>query len=370
MRLTTISFLLVILLSWLFGELFSQQKIPLDTTHWDIKAKAYVLEHYKGQDAIYIQQGGAVLKDAPFLNGTIEFDVFLTERQSFPGVYFRGVEGGNEECFFLRPHLSGKPDANQAAPAVNGLVPWQLYHGPTYSFPYTYNFDDWTHIKLVVDGDRAQVFLDHAEKPHLSWHLKHPPRAGEVSIGGSFAPMHYANFTIDPSKTEMVDFEVPGAVLEKNIVLKWSVSDKFEEKKLSDLKNLKALIAQRSWKDTILIEENSAANISWVASRYGTEGNTVFVKLLVHSDRKQVKRFEFGYSDRVVAILNGEAIYGGNNKWRTRDYRYLGTIGLFDSIFLPLEKGENTLLLAVSEDFGGWGVMGRFVDNSGIRVEP
>ena len=53
----------------------SQNVIPLDSDHWDIEAKAYVLENYKGQDAVYIQQGIATLKDTIFLNGTIEFDV-------------------------------------------------------------------------------------------------------------------------------------------------------------------------------------------------------------------------------------------------------------------------------------------------------
>jgi hypothetical protein len=46
----------------------------------------------------------------------------------------------------------------------------------------------------------------------------------------------------------------------------------------------------------------------------------------------------------------------------TRDYRYLGSIGLFDSVVLPLEAGENEIWIAVSEAFGGWGVMARITD--------
>ena len=72
-----------------------------------------------------------------------------------------------------------------------------------------------------------------------------------------------------------------------------------------------------------------------------------------------MKKFEFGYSDRVVAILNGKPIYWGTNQWRSRDYRYLGTVGLFDAIYLDLKKGKNTLLMAVSEDFGDWLITGR-----------
>jgi hypothetical protein len=46
----------------------------------------------------------------------------------------------------------------------------------------------------------------------------------------------------------------------------------------------------------------------------------------------------------------------------SRDYRYLGTIGLFDSVTLPLKAGENEIWIAVSEAFGGWGIMDRIVD--------
>ena len=57
--------------------------------------------------------------------------------------------------------------------------------------------------------------------------------------------------------------------------------------------------------------------------------------------------------------LNGTLIYAGDNTYLTRDYRYLGTIGLFDSVVLPLDNGDNELIIAVSEAFGGWGIMGQ-----------
>lgn len=348
----------------------AKEVIPFTKEHWDIQAKAHVLERYKGQDAIYLHQGAAILKQGEFLNGTIEFDVYMTPRQSFPGVYFRQYDGMNEESFFLRPHLSGKPDANQAASVINGVVGWQLYFGDRYSFKYDYHFDRWTHIKLVVNGDKAQVFLDHSEKPNLSWYLKHKPKAGKVSIGGGFAPMHYANFKIDKSATQLVDFKTKPVNIDKQLVQQWLISDSFEEVELKDLNGFSTLVEQRKWLKNVRIEENNVANISWVVDRRDRKKNTVLAKLVIHSDKAQTKRFEFGYSDRVIAYLNGQAIYGGTNRWRTRDYRYLGTVGLFDSIFLNLKKGENTLLMAVSEDFGGWGVTGKFVDNEGIRLQP
>jgi len=348
----------------------TQSIIPLDTAHWEISAQAYVLEKYEGKEAIYIQDGMAQLKDVEFLNGTIEFDIYLTERQSFPGVRFRQFSPGNMESFYLRPHLSGKPDGNQAIPVINSISAWQFYFGPRYSFAYDYNFDGWTHIKLVVNGRQAQVYLDHAEKPHLSWELVHEPQAGKVSIGGSFAPMHYANFSIDPQATRIVDFKPIERKAIEGLIPTWEVSDKFEEKLLDDPNQLASVIEARSWGKTIEVEEGTAANIARQHRLYdGTSDNTVFAKVSIESDRDQLKLLDFGYSDRVVVILNGQAIYRGNNKWRSRDYRYLGTVGLFDGVYLPLKKGTNTLLLAVSEDFGGWLVTGKIADKTGIRIQ-
>ena len=69
-----------------------------------------------------------------------------------------------------------------------------------------------------------------------------------------------------------------------------------------------------------------------------------------------------------MVCLNDDVLYVGNNTYRSRDYRYLGTIGFFDSVYLPLKKGDNQLWIAVGENFGGWGLQARFEDASGIRV--
>ena len=79
-------------------------------------------------------------------------------------------------------------------------------------------------------------------------------------------------------------------------------------------------------------------------------------------DEAGVKQLALGYSDKAAVYLNGKLIYKGDNSYRSRDYRYLGTIGLFDTVALPLKEGENDLCIAVTEAFGGWGVMARLED--------
>lgn len=348
--------------------LWAQKVIPMDTINWSFRqAQAYVIENFKGKSAVYLQ-GGMNLKNFRFLNGTIEYDVYLKEEQAFPGVYFRAM-GPHGEQFFLRPHLSGKPDANQAAPLLNGITPWQLMFGPKYSFSYKYKFNDWTHVKVVVNGDKAQVFLDGAKKPNLSWNLTMNLEEGEIVFrGGNRSGMHIANVIIDKNAMELVDFSPIKRDPIKGLVPTWVISDKFEEKLLEAPENFKKVIAARKWGRTIEVEEGTAANISRQEIRYNAKpGNTVFAKIEITSNKKQLKLLDFGYSDRVVVILNGKPIYKGTNRWRSRDYRFLGTVGLFDAVYLNLKKGKNTLLMAVSEDFGGWLITGKFKNQEGIK---
>ena len=364
---------LLFILSLIFSinVINAQKLIPIDTTHWHIRAKSYDLLHYKGKDAIYIDQGNLILKDSKFLNGTIEFDLYLTKERMYPGVFFRADENfSNGEQWFIRTHLSGLEDSNQAAPATNGITPFQFYFGPKYSFAYNYKYNDWTHVKIVVNNNKAQVFLDYSEKPNLSWNLFHEPKAGGLMIRGGRVPLHIADIKIDYNANQLIDFKPIKNKPIEGLIQKWDVSDKFEEKLLNDPTKIKSVIETRKWSRTIKLEEGIAANISRVqVLRDGMPGETVFGKIEINSNKDQIKLFHFGYSDRVVAILNGEAIYKGDNGWRTRDYRYLGTIGLFDGIYLNLKKGKNTLLMAVSESFGGWLITGKFEDTTGLVIK-
>lgn len=363
-------FKITIVLLCIWQTSIAQNYIPIDTLNWDIRAKSYELKHYKGKDAIYIENGAIFLKNAKFLNGTIEFDIFLNEERMYPGVFFRADENfNNGEQWFIRTHLSGLEDGNQAAPATNGITPFQFYFGPKYSFAYDYKYDDWTHVKVVVNNDKAQVFLDHAKKPNLSWNLFHEPKAGGLMIRGGRVPMHIADVKVNINEYKLIDFNPIEKKPIESLIQEWEVSDKFEEKLLEDPTKISSVIKERKWGRTIELEEGIAANISRVqVLRNGTPGETVFARVIIDSDYNQIKLFHFGYSDRVIAILNDEAIYKGDNGWRTRDYRYLGTIGLFDGIYLNLKKGKNTLLMAVSENFGGWLITGKFDNNKGIKI--
>jgi hypothetical protein len=89
----------------------------------------------------------------------------------------------------------------------------------------------------------------------------------------------------------------------------------------------------------------------------------LYAKTNIDSDRDQMKKLEIGYSDDVSVFLNGKILYRGRSAQGFRDPRFLGIVNPEnDAVYLPLKKGKNELVLAVSELGGGWGFICRLVD--------
>jgi hypothetical protein len=83
----------------------------------------------------------------------------------------------------------------------------------------------------------------------------------------------------------------------------------------------------------------------------------VFARTTIESDRDRVRLMHFGYSDNVVIYCNGTPLFSGVNA------AYFRTLGEFeplgDAVYLPLKKGKNQIVFAVTEFFGGWAYSAR-----------
>ena len=89
----------------------------------------------------------------------------------------------------------------------------------------------------------------------------------------------------------------------------------------------------------------------------------VYARTSIDSAREQVKKLNIGYSDEVSAFLNGRVLYRGRSAQNYRDPDFLGIVNLDnDMLYIPLKKGRNELVLAVSEIGGGWGFICRLED--------
>jgi len=348
-----LSFFLVILLTQ------DGQIIPFDSQRWTVEGNPARFTTWQGRPAMTLKGSLAYINDTDFTNGTLEFSMGITQGRGFMGCIWRLQDGANFEEFYIRSHQSGNPDANQYTPVINGAAGWQLYHGSGYGSPVVYSYDQWFPVKLVVSGSQAEVYIGDMSKPVLFIpELKRSEKAGKVGLRVlPFNEAHFADFRFTTETAPQLKGRAePSPEAVTGSITHWQVSDSFSEKELGNSPILPAdFHKNRSWKP-LKAETAGIVNLAW-AGKVTRKKRTVMASFELEAAEATTVGLRFGYSDRVKLYVNGNKLYQGSNRYRSRDYRYLGTIGLFDQVFLPLKKGRNRVQLAVSEDFGGWGVI-------------
>jgi len=342
----------------------AQTTIPFDSPRWTIKADSAIREEYLGRPCLKLINGVALLKDAHFTNGIIEFKIALEQARYFPGMRFRMEDEGNGESYYLRPHQSGNPDAMQYYPEYNGAGSWQLYYGKGFNNAHKLPFDRWLSIKILVSGTRAEVYFDKEKEPVLYIHkLRRPLAAGMIALDNGWpVPARYADFSYTATDSvQLMNSPAPEPVLPATVFTSWQVSTPFDEKQIQSRPSLSPQdTSSLQWR-TLPTDERGVADLSILAGTMPGK-NTVFVRQVIESDRPQIKKFSFGFSDRVRVYLNSKLLYAGEDNFLSRDYRFLGTMGYFDELYLDLKKSRNEILMAISEDAGGWGVQARLED--------
>lgn len=306
--------------------------------------------------------GSATLKDVEFENGVIEFDIAAsTDRaRSYPGVVFRSQPGGNWERFYIRPHRSTLyGDVVQYVAAFNGVDSWQFYSGPGATARGVIPVNQWLHVKVEVSGSQARLFLGDAPQPALVVpRLKHGQSKGQLGVmGPADGTAYFSNFTFSPDNNLIFrppppEDEVPG------IIRDWQVSKPFagervDSEKAPDEQGLGDL----GW-TPLKSELSGLVDLSRLYGRSGG-AEVVFAKTVIQTDRGGLRKFDIGYSDIVTVFINGQPVFSGASPYQGRDSSFLGIAGWFDSVFLPMQKGPNELMLAVTEYSGGWGFMVR-----------
>ncbi|WDI32382.1 hypothetical protein PUV54_04140 [Hyphococcus flavus] len=348
------------------------ERITFEGKSWRVEAQKAVIERYLDRDALVLAGGRIWLDDMVFEDGVIEFDVAFDEGTAFIGPMFRAENDSRFEEFYFRTHLSEKPDAVQYTPVENGLSAWQIFSDENAIAPIKLKFGAWNHVKIVVKGDMAEFYFN-SDTPQLHVpDLKTDIRSGTVghrSSGFDGAEARLSNLVFRPLRDDegIVGAAKDTAPLPEGLISSWSVSAPFAEAEVADALTLpQKTPATLEWRD-LEVETNGIANLARLSGRTRDE-NTVFVRLDINSDSKQMKELTFGYSDRVRIYLNGKRVYFGDAGWTVRDYRFLGTVGFFDRVGLDLKKGDNEVMIAVSETFGGWAWAGAMEDQSQITL--
>lgn len=331
---------------------------------WEVAAeKAELIEHM-GKAALALKKGRLIADDADFSNGVISFKAAYPEHRAFIGASWR-VQGRAQdqlhaEEMYFRAHLNQTPDSIQYTPVNNGMAAWQIYSDGNAIAPISQDYDGWNDVKIVVQDDRADIYFNSDDPVLHVPDLKNDLPAGGITLRSSNradVATIFADLVIRPLEPGEGVIGTPKdpKPLPEGLINTWSVSSPFDESVLTDRTQLPDEL-KLVWQK-LDVESNGIANLARLAGP-SDGADTVLIRKTITVSENQIASFQFGFSDRVRLYLNGDLIYAGNDGFRTRDYRFLGLVGFYDTVGLNLKEGDNELVAAVSETFGGWGWAG------------
>ena len=365
----------LILTSFCVTNGFSQTyQVSFEDPAWDFShAVESRVETHKGRESLYLE-GKAFFDKTRFSDGIIEVDVTTPLPRAFAGMLFRTQSPTEYEEAYIRLHKSGSPDAIQYTPVFNDVAAWQLY-GPGDGWGLAaFDRHEWIPLRIEVSGNQIKVFAGQSNDAIVSTHLRREVENGGLGLWGLFGA-YFSNFRFTPS--EASDESLPLPDPEPGVITKWTLSQAFR----ADDVNLTEAPSEEST-DWFEVKSESTGLVN--LSRYlpdedfrnmpddgdfdaGQSALGAHAKVVITSDSNQIKKLYFGYSDDVVILLNGKSMYSGKSGFRSRDPLFQGMIGYNDAVFLDLKKGKNELVFTVTETFGGWGLMAKFDEVTGIE---
>ena len=349
--------------------------VPADSSRWSLEGKASPAE-YLGRRCLYLDGGAAVLNDFEMRDGVVDVDVATPASRGFFGIQFRiADEGANAEWVYLRQHKSGLPDALQYTPVLNGGADWQIYNGPGFTGAVDIPKDAWFHLRLEVVGAHAKLWVKDLNKPVLVMDdLKSGIQKGQLALAVLTGATYFSNFEVRPAPDAPWERRLPP--MPPGTVTTWSLSPSYDalERDLEHPPTPAESSAMR-WQDVeaeppgfVVINryrESPHPKVSFAtdfSKRLEPQPGmkVVYARTSIESDRDQVRKLLIGYSDDVSVFLNGRILFRGRSAQNFRDPGFLGIVNPEnDAVYLPLKKGRNELMLAVSELGGGWGFICR-----------
>jgi hypothetical protein len=199
------------------------QSFPLDSaaglSAHDVKVEAV---EYQGRKSVRLTTdvrdgaGFAMLTGSDFQDGTIDADVAVkittppgVRMPGFGGIAFRVKPDGSEyQIFYLRPKNALADDQAMRNHTVQYCAePGFGWYKLRREWPYVYESyadiqpETWTHMKIVVTGRAARIFLNGSSKPSLVVDaMKGPTLRGGVALWGySGEESYFSNVRITPA---------------------------------------------------------------------------------------------------------------------------------------------------------------------------
>lgn len=344
--------------------------------------------------SIRVIRGIATRDEATLRDGTIDLQLPapLALGEEFAGIAFRMASTADYEIVYLQTSTDGlRWQRIQYQPVYEGETSWQLYAGDGFetelprpaaprAVPAT------THVRLVIAGRRADVYVDDMTKPVLRIReLKREPIAGGVGVWAISPKGGWVQFdslqvsgAVAATPTPFPPVATPaGQIMQWRLSPRLPSPDSVEPpRELS--RRLHAMLDSGT---VVGAEQSGLVNLAALRGNpAGKQAYNVFggagwgmalASVHLTSDRARTVRLRFGYSDAASVFVNGKLVYSGRNDY---GYRYRTDIARLspdaESVELPLHAGVNELVLAVTDKAFGWGLAARLDDPNVVRVDP
>jgi hypothetical protein len=350
--------------------------VPPDSSRWIFEGTAGVGE-YLGRRCVMLDGGAATVKDVDLRDGVIDMDIGTSAKRGFFGLQFR-TDSVNGEYVYLRPHKSGLPDALQYTPVFNTGLNWQLYSGPGFTGQVDIPRDTWFHVRLAIVGAQARLYVGDTTKPALDMpDLKSGNERGPVALASLIGATCVSNFEIHTTPDAPWQRHLPP--MPAGTLVHWSLSPSYDALKRDPERPLSA--AERAAMHWQAVDAEPPGIVAiyryrtaphphvtfqsdW-STRLDPQPGTglIYARTTIKARRDEVRKLSLGYSDEVSVFLNGHILYRGRSAQSFRDPGFLGIVSADDdALYLPLRKGSNELVLALSELGGGWGFVARLAD--------
>ncbi|MET3107285.1 hypothetical protein AAKU67_002283 [Oxalobacteraceae bacterium GrIS 2.11] len=359
----------------LSGETGKLENIAMKPANWQANGELTFSEQAGiAQGVMKVKKGGAILKDHLFQNGTIEYDVMEeADNEGIAGIWFHQQDQYVAENFYLRTDAGcpGSVECIQYAPVSRGNAQWDVY--PEYQASAPVHASGWNHVKLVISGQRMNVYMNGESTPSLRvGRLESESRSGGIQLWGD---AKFANLSVTPDATEgLAPDPVPDPIAnDLNYVREWMVGP---VGRISVGQEISALPKDydRTTRQAISAERKGFVNLG---RGFGTpvgDPDLAWLRATVYSNGKQTKHVALGWARQIWIFVNGKLIFADKNFYYPEAGRKppLGRLSIENGGFdLPLQAGKNDIDIAISDDLHsahhwGWGFEFRFDNLDGL----
>ncbi len=310
-------------------------------------------------------------------------DVIPTD-PAFSQFYFRWQDSLEAETFYFRTQRGiGHPyvmEAVQYTPIMKGTMCWDMME--QFEGNATYRQDRPNHLKLVVAGKRMLVFVNGQlagagsqgtpggtvrqptlDIPELEGNTTH----GTLAFAGQAI---ISNLVVKPGKTEGL---LPVAVTDPTAndpryLRHWQMTKPDSIPGGGDFSYGQMPGKETAW-EPIDAERRGVINLTrrWVVNR---SHQIVWLKTKIRAEDARNATLRLGFLDEVWIMLNGRFVFVDKNLFSQPIAKNKGRLSLENAlVVLPLQQGDNELLVGLGSNFYSWALVARLDMLDGLTIE-